>query len=197
VPVSTATIYHYVTSKEELLVDIMRASQTVLLELGQRLVEDAERPEEQLAMLVGGLVAMHAVNPRNSALADIELRSLRPGTSQHAEIIGLRDAYEGLWRSVLVGGVEQGVFHCADTRVARLGLLTMCTRTHEWYRPDGPLSLEQVCFCFTDLALSALAARRRSRIQAKHVRQIDLSTIRRMPWEPAVGCDAQEVAERD
>ncbi|GGL93996.1 hypothetical protein [Micromonospora yangpuensis] len=40
--------------------------------------------------------------------------------------------------------------------VARRVLLEMCSGVARWYRPDGPLSVEQMAARYTELALNVL-----------------------------------------
>ena len=44
-----------------------------------------------------------------------------------------------------------------------LGILGMCAWVHQWYRPNGRLSPEQVAHIFSEMALDGLRAPRAGR----------------------------------
>ncbi|MCK2221358.1 TetR/AcrR family transcriptional regulator [Actinomadura sp. ATCC 31491] len=178
VGMTNAGVYHHVASKEALLADLMRVAQRGLIDATERMLHGVESPADRLALLISSLTATHALSPMTTRVMDGELRSLTPGSPARDEIIALRDAYEDHWRSAIADGVAAGAFHIADQRLTRLALMSMCTGTSEWYRPDGDSSLEQVCAEFTAIGLAAV----RSSVQVVAVP--DLSLLPEFPWEP-------------
>ncbi|MBB5135878.1 AcrR family transcriptional regulator [Thermocatellispora tengchongensis] len=185
VGLTNAAIYHHVSSKEELLADIMRAGQNRLIASTRRGLRGVVRPEDALAILISSLTATHGLHRMVTRVMDGELRSLTPGSAAYQEIIALRDAYEDEWRRVLARGVEEGVFRIGDPRLTRLGLMAMCTGTSEWYRPGGPAALERVCLEFVEMGLRAVRARRDGvPVTAGDTPPPDLSLVPPLPWEP-------------
>ncbi|MEU0570157.1 TetR/AcrR family transcriptional regulator [Nonomuraea sp. NPDC005983] len=178
VNLTNAGIYHHVSSKEALLADLMRAGHLGLIESTDRMLDGADRPVDRLALLIGSLTAIHALNPMITRVMDGELRSLTPGSAAHDEVIALRDAYEDRWRRALSDGVREGAFRIADQKLTRLALMSMCTGTSEWYRPDGDSTLEQVCAEFVAIGLAAVRA------PAQPVARPDFSLLPDFPWEP-------------
>ncbi|MET9239436.1 TetR/AcrR family transcriptional regulator [Nonomuraea sp. NPDC003709] len=178
VSMTNAGIYHHVASKESLLADLMRVGQQGLIDATERMLENVHHPTDRLALLIGSLTSVHALSPMTSRVMDGELRSLTPGSAAHDEIIALRDAYEAHWKDALADGVAQGVFRVADQRLTRLALMSMCTGTSEWYRPDGDSTLEQVCAEFVTIGLAAVRA------PAPAGATLDLSLLPDFPWEP-------------
>lgn len=178
VDMTNAGIYHHVVSKEALLADLMRVGQLGLIETTDRLLHGLDEPAERLATLISSLTAIHALNPMTTRVMDGELRSLTPGSSAHDEIIMLRDRYEDRWKATLAAGVERGAFRVADQKLTRLALMSMCTGTSEWYRPDGDSSLEQVCAEFVAIGLAAV------RSPAQVTMRLDRTLLPDYPWEP-------------
>ncbi|WP_084963719.1 TetR/AcrR family transcriptional regulator [Thermoactinospora rubra] len=179
VNMTNAGIYHHVASKEALLAGLMREGHAGLIETTHRLLDGVDRPRDRLALLIGSLTAIHALNPMTTRVMDGELRSLTPGSGAHDEIIALRDAYEGIWRDTIAEGVARGAFIVANQKLSRLALMSMCTGTSEWYRPDGESPLEEVCAEFVGIGLTAVNADPASRIP-----HLDLSLLPIYPWEP-------------
>ncbi|MEV1166878.1 TetR/AcrR family transcriptional regulator [Nonomuraea sp. NPDC049784] len=178
VNMTNAGIYHHVSSKEALLADLMRVAQQGLIDATEHMLRDVESPADRLALLISSLTAVHALSPMTTRVMDDELRSLTPGSAGRDEIIALRDAYEDYWKDTLARGVETGAFRVADQKLTRLALMSMCTGTSEWYRPDGDSSLEQVCAEFVTIGLAAVRA------PAQATTALDLSLLPDFPWEP-------------
>lgn len=178
VGMTNAGVYHHVASKEALLADLMRVAQQSLIEATERMLRGVRSPADRLALLISSLTATHARGPMTTRVMDGELRSLTPGSAAHDEIITLRDAYEAHWKHAIADGVAEGAFHIADQRLTRLALMSMCTGTSEWYRPDGDSTLEQVCAEFVAIGLAAVRA------SAQVVATPDLSMLPDFPWEP-------------
>ncbi|MEV1002134.1 TetR/AcrR family transcriptional regulator [Nonomuraea sp. NPDC050202] len=179
VNMTNAGIYHHVTSKEALLADLMRVAQRGLIDSTERMLAPYRRPADRLSLLIGSLTAVHARNPMTTRVMDGELRSLTAGSAARDEIIGLRDAYEAHWKGALADGVAEGVFRVADERLTRLALMSMCTGTSEWYRPDGRSTLEQVCAEFVAIGLAAVRAP-----AVEPLATADFSLLPEYPWEP-------------
>ncbi|TMR96975.1 TetR/AcrR family transcriptional regulator [Nonomuraea basaltis] len=178
VNMTNAGIYHHVSSKEALLADLMRGAQQGLIDATERILQGVRSPGDRLALLIGSLTATHALSPMTTRVMDGELRSLTPGSPARDEIIKLRDAYEEHWRRAIADGVSEGAFRIADQRLTRLALMSMCTGTSEWYRPDGDSTLEQVCAEFVAIGLAAVRA------PTQAVATPDLSLLPAFPWEP-------------
>lgn len=153
---SSATLYHYMGTKEDLLVEIMRVSLHRLLQAARRIIEESPSPVAALSGLVQMHVVAHAVQQPETVVVDNELRALTP--EHRAEIVMLRDEYEGLWRAVIEEGCASGAFVTSDPRIARLGLLEMCTGVANWYSPTGDRGLAEIASAHAEMALAMLTA---------------------------------------
>lgn len=150
-----AALYHYMGTKEDLLVAIMRSCLDPLLAAGSEIVAEGDGPEVRLAALTEMHVWLHATQPLRAVVADTELRSL---TTHARAIVALRDRYETLWARLLAEGSRAGCFDLADERVTAIALLEMGSAVAHWYRPGGRLGLERLCALHADLALSMVRA---------------------------------------
>jgi AcrR family transcriptional regulator len=157
--VSTAALYHYMGSKDELLVAFMVESMTELIRAARAALEGCEDPAEQLAALVRTHVGFHTLDAQRSLVADDELRAV--SDVAFTKVMQLRDGYELLWAETLDLGVRSGEFSLADPRVTRLALLEMCNGVARWYSDRGPRSPAEIADCFADLALAMVSARKR------------------------------------
>jgi AcrR family transcriptional regulator len=150
---SSATLYHYMGTKEDLLVRIMRQSLERLLAAGRQL--DGS-PPERVAGLVHLHVLTHATWRLETQVVDGEMRAL--SEVRHREIVSLRDDYETLWLQAIEDGCSGGFFGVRDPRMARLALLEMCSGVARWYQPQGPISLEELALRYGEMALGLLGS---------------------------------------
>ncbi|MFF0451183.1 TetR/AcrR family transcriptional regulator [Streptomyces sp. NPDC004609] len=155
--IRTATLYNYMSGKEDLLVDIMRSVMDPLGDAAREALGEHADPCEQLVALVEMHVWVHGGRHRSTLVSDTEVRSLGPVARKEMGI--LRDDYERLWRGVVARGVAAGVFEVDDVAIATTGLLTLATGVAHWYRLDGPVRLAELCALQADLALGLVRAR--------------------------------------
>jgi AcrR family transcriptional regulator len=154
--IQTSALYHYMDSKEDLLVDIMVSILGRLIASAKCALEVATNPPAQLIALVRAHVGLHAFARLDAIVGDGELRAL--GAASRAQVVGLRDDYEDLWAVVLAGGREGQVFDFDDPKITRLALLEMCNGVSHWYSEAGSLAVEDVADAFAELALSLVGA---------------------------------------
>ncbi len=154
---SSATLYHYMGTKEDLLAEIMSDSMTRLITAASQVTDSPGSHSQRLSALVQLHVLAHAVRPQETRVVDGELRGL---TAAHlASVLALRDRYEAIWQSVIDAGCAAGEFTVTSRSVARLALLQMCSGVALWYSPDGPLSLADLALRHAEMALSMLNAK--------------------------------------
>jgi AcrR family transcriptional regulator len=153
--ISTATLYHYMRTKEDLLLALMSDRLHRITRAAQLAIQGVEEPEAQLAALVRTHVICHALYP--SHVVDDELRSL--SSRSRRSVVALRDRYENIWREILERGNSRGgAFKIADPRFARLALMGMCNGVNRWYSAKGPADVGAVADGFADLALAMVSA---------------------------------------
>ena len=157
--IPTSLLYHYSRSKSDLLRQIVEDGLERLRETDERAVELVPAPEGRLVALAAAHVFVHAENARLAKVLDTELRVL--GDREKARVLALRDAIDGIWRSVLDAGVAEGVFTLPDPGVSRLALIRMCNGVATWYSPRGRLDVVALAGHFGELVLAATRASRR------------------------------------
>ncbi len=154
---STATLYHYMGSKDELLVAFMVESMTELTRAARAALEGCADPAAQLAALVRTHVGFHTLDAQRTLVSDDELRALTDVA--FIKVMQLRDGYEQLWAETLERGARSGEFSLPDARITRLALLEMCNGVARWYSDRGPKHPAQIAEAFADLALAMVGAR--------------------------------------
>jgi AcrR family transcriptional regulator len=153
--INSATLYHYVGSKEDLLVSIMRACLKELIDAGAAALRASSEPVVQLAGLVSSHVGITAINQLTARVAEYEMRAL--SAANRPTLQGMRDEYEVLFAQVLERGQRVGSFHTDDLVMARLAIVEMGTGVAHWYRPGGRLELHTIQRFFVGAACKVLA----------------------------------------
>jgi AcrR family transcriptional regulator len=153
--ISSASLYHYMGTKEELLLAIMRTSLTALLEAAEEAGTEPD-PTARLVALVQLHVRTHASAPEQTRVVDDEVNAL--STAARVEVVALRDRYESLWQAALDDGVGRGDFQVGSAAVVRRALLEMCSGVARWWSPSGDLDLDALAGEYAVLALRLVGA---------------------------------------
>jgi len=149
-----ASLYHHVSSKQELLVELLDRA-LVLLTDGMSAVMAQQVPaDEKLRLAMRSYLQVMTSNLDVTAVLLMEHRSLPP--ELHARHIPLRDNLEQMWRDLIQEGVTSGVFACSDIPMAVRGLLGVLNWTITWYRLDGSFSPEQIADQFASMFLNGI-----------------------------------------
>lgn len=154
--ISSASLYHYMGTKEELLAGIMRECLERLLLGARQATEGVADPRQRLASLVALHVLAHALQPAETRVVDNEVHALSAVTRRR--IVALRDEYEQLWADAIDDGLRHRAFSTVEPAVTRLALLEMCSGVARWYSPRGPLGLDRLASHYAGLALRMLGS---------------------------------------
>jgi AcrR family transcriptional regulator len=150
------SLYHYIDSKEDLLFEIVEATMARFRDEVRPILEGTGPARDRLRRAVGAHLRIAAEAPDELALLQVEVKALAP--ARRDLILGERDAYEHAWRAFIRQGMGEGAFHCEDERTAGFMILAACNWFSQWYRPDGPLGVDDFAGRFSDLFLGALRA---------------------------------------
>jgi len=149
-----ASLYHHVSSKQEILLAILdRALELLLDRISAITVQDIPS-DKKLQCMVREYLQILVENQDLAAVLLFEHRSLE--RKQHAHHVPNRDKFESLWRDVITEGVKAKLFNCDDPALAARALLGIMNWTMTWYHSDGPLTVEQVADQYSNLLLNGL-----------------------------------------
>jgi AcrR family transcriptional regulator len=155
VKLQKASLYHHVSSKQEILLALLDRALEMLFEQIDVIANQPLPADEKLRQMVQVYLRLLAENGDLSAVLLFEHRSLEP--DQHKRHIPNRDRFEALWREALDDGVRTGLFLCPDTAIAVRALMGILNWTLTWYHADGPLAIEQIADQYTNLLLNGLS----------------------------------------
>lgn len=153
--VSSANIYNYAASKEELLWRVTMTTLRSLMSGVAAAIASSTCPAAQLDAAVRAHVTYHAENPRPARISRAELGYLLP--RHRREVAELRDEYEHDFRRLIRNGAELGFFDAALERYAAFSILEAGYGVGVWYRPTGELSVAGIGDVYSTLAMRMVA----------------------------------------
>jgi AcrR family transcriptional regulator len=155
VGIQAGSLYNHISTKQELLFDLIQDHINELLRQLDRVMEGKQDPDERLRAFVAFHVSYHMTRKREVFIANSELRSLEP--KNYEAIVALRGAYEQRLAAILAEGVEQGTFEVGDIQVATFAIIALLTGLCTWYRPGGRLTREAIVAAHEKLVLSGVS----------------------------------------
>jgi TetR/AcrR family transcriptional regulator, cholesterol catabolism regulator len=154
VQLQKASLYHHVSSKQEILLAILDQTLDLLIDQLTEILSLDLPPQQKLRL---GMISYLRILTEHHSLASVlllEHRSLQPDLK--ARHIPRRNRFEDLWRSLIQEGQSVGVFACTDIGFTTRTLLGAMNWTITWYRPDGILSGEEIANRYADLFFGGL-----------------------------------------
>lgn len=155
---SLSAMYHYYSGKQELLHAILdEGLDTYFAACALALAEVGEDPADRLSAVVAATTRFRAEHLARSNVLLSEERNLDPErlarySSRHAEATNL-------FRHAIDAGVAAGLFLTPYPDEARRAVIAMCNAVAQWFRPDGPLTLEQLVDRHVAIALTIVEHR--------------------------------------
>lgn len=163
VGIRKASLYHHIRSKEQLLLALHERTAGEALARTTDALVGVSSPEDRLRSFVQVLMGLISDHPDESI---VFLHEPLPRSKRWRDVIGKRDEYERILRTILASGIEAGAFRDVNVTIVALGVLGMVNWAHRWFRPNAGMSAESIADVFADLILQGLRerpAQRRSR----------------------------------
>ena len=154
VKLQKASLYHHVSSKQEILLALLDRALDMLAELiGDIAAQDIPSDQKLRKMIRAYLTAL-SDNADLTAVLLFEHRSLDKKT--HIRHVPQRDKFEELWRNVIEEGVKEKIFDCKNAPMAVRALMGVMNWTLTWYHPNGDKSMEEIADDYADLFFNGL-----------------------------------------
>lgn len=152
-------IYHYIGSKENLLIAICDDLLAPLLAEAREILAADGPAEAQLRSLLRAWLAQIETHQAHMLVFAQERHTIEREPQWRA-VRRQRKQFEGLLDEVLARGEADGTMAFEDRRLTLLALLGMVNYTPTWLRPHGRLSAADVADGYCDLILRAAGVRR-------------------------------------
>jgi AcrR family transcriptional regulator len=150
--VSVPGLYHHFSSKEHLLERIMDDTMDSLIETTEEAASKVDtEPADRLQAIVAAHVRFHIEFQSESFVGNTEIRSLNGRARDR--ILSKRDRQRAFFAQAIFDGQRAGCFSVPYPVETTRGIVTMCTAVATWYRPNRPLSPEQIVRRYCTIAL--------------------------------------------
>ena len=150
------SLYKHVTSKQELLAEIMTETMTTLISRQRTAVDAGGPPGVQLRRAVEAHVRYHATHREHALVGNREIESLEEPT--RARVVELRSTYEHGLRAIIEQGCAAGVFSTSHPRLVSYAILDMGMGLASWYRADGEYDVDTMAYMYANLAAQMVGA---------------------------------------
>ena len=152
-----ASLYHHISSKQEILAALLDQALDMLIERIQNVIDQPIPPDEKLRLAMRVYLSSMLDRRDLAAVLLLEHRSLEP--KYRARHIPRRDRFELLWRDLIDEGLDNGLYSCVDSALSSRALLGVMNWTITWYHPGGALQPDEIAEQYADLFLSGLMTR--------------------------------------
>lgn len=135
------SLYHYISSKEDLLFDVIRVSHEGLREVIDLAEAFASDPVHHLAAFSYGHIFLNAVVDRihRGIVFLQDSKNLTP--KKRALVMRDRDNYDHYLREIIARGQQAKQFDAElDPRMCSFGIFGVLTSYIRWYKPDGEMT---------------------------------------------------------
>jgi TetR/AcrR family transcriptional regulator, cholesterol catabolism regulator len=152
-----ASLYHHVSSKQEILLVLLDQALDLLIERLSEVSRQTLSPEEKLLQAIICYMGVLTEHRNLASVLITEHRSLdSPLKAKH---LPRRKRFENLWRALIQEGMDAGVFRPVEPGLAARSLLGVMNGTLSWYRPEGRLSSEEIAERYWDFFMKGLLVR--------------------------------------
>lgn len=151
VGIQSGSLFHHFKTKEDILYAVME--EAIIYNTARMLeaVEAGKTPQDRLRGLIRAeLESINGITGDAMAVLVHEWGSLCPNNQKR--FLTMRAKYENIWQDVLVDARAQGLMSY-DPFVWRRLLSGAIFWTVTWYRPSGPVSLDQLTDMVLEMAL--------------------------------------------
>ncbi|MEP6872628.1 MAG: TetR/AcrR family transcriptional regulator [Anaerolineaceae bacterium] len=152
--VRVGSLYNHFTNKEDLLFRIAYETMEEMIAGARTAICDQQDAASRLRAFISFHTTYCVERRFQARVADDFLHLL--GMDSRKAVVGLRDEYERMLRSILSDGADAREWLVDEAGLIAFGVVTMITDVRLWYRPDGRLSLEQVADYYATFVLRAL-----------------------------------------
>ena len=155
-----AGLYHYITSKEEMLFQIqMQAVKETNSAIEQVLKSDMD-PVEKLKGAVKGHVN---VVTKEHVIGALRQQELILPSKWRAQVVAERDRFEKSFQKIIKEGLKAGLFQTRNWKMSTMAALGALNWILRWYSPQGELSTEEIGEAMADFIAQGFGVRQEDR----------------------------------
>jgi AcrR family transcriptional regulator len=149
-----ASLYSHINGKEDILSAIANRAADEFFAALEPIVATQQAADIKLRRAIVAHVNVIARNLDAAGVYFDEWRHLSP--RRRTQFAKRRDAYEAQFRAIVRDGIQSGIFSSTDEKFASLVILSALNWTHQWFKPDGPMTADEVGNALADVLLNGL-----------------------------------------
>jgi AcrR family transcriptional regulator/DNA-binding XRE family transcriptional regulator len=153
---SVSGIYHYYTSKQQMLVRILDLTMVDLTRRSHAARAEGRDPVERFSLLIENLALFHTHRRELGFVGASEMRSL--DDSNRHKIADMRTAQQRMVDDEVEQAVQGGRFRADRPHEAARAVVSMCTALPSWWHRGGPFGPEQIAEQYVRFALDLMRA---------------------------------------
>jgi len=154
VGVEPASIYSHFKSKDDILKYICFKIADEFFEAQEPVLNSVSNPVEKLKRMIAGHIGVIMHNLDAATVFFIEWSFMRDADLK--AFIKLRERYEKGFRDVIQEGITSGDFRMMDVNFTVRLLFSVMNGIHEWYKPSGNVSPDEVGEKMSQFVLTGL-----------------------------------------
>jgi TetR/AcrR family transcriptional regulator, cholesterol catabolism regulator len=164
VGIGQTALYHYFESKAHCLLTIMSLELRRSLEAFREMTADVDRADKALEAAIAAAYDVSAREVLQMRILQSHMDMLatpRPSEKEEVEREKARALVrdiESEWTALIKRGMKAGDFPKRDAHAMATLVLAMVVSVWRWYRPGGPLSLDQVRELYTGACLRVVGS---------------------------------------
>lgn len=148
------SLYAHMESKDDLLWEILQAAADRFFAAVEPIIASDLLNSEKLRRIIAAHVRVITDNLAAASVYTTEWRHLSP--DRRLLFAARRNAYEAMVRDLVRQCIHEGTFAYIDEKFATLLILSSLNWIYQWYRPDGPMSPDEIARVLTDLLFNGL-----------------------------------------
>lgn len=152
--IKPGSLYAHIETKEELLWDILQAAADRFFVAVRPILDSDLVVMEKFKRAMAAHVKVITDSAQSAAVFLNEWRHL--SEPRRSEFAARRDEYEALFRALVHEGIHQGELGDVDEKFATLLILSSMNWVYQWYRPDGPMTPQEIARKLTEMLLNGL-----------------------------------------
>jgi len=149
------SLYHYISSKEELLFKIFERSTGALTRELETIIGSSDSPNEKLERAIQAHLTALCEQLDIYTVYLSERRVLSGRT--HARVRTEGERHARLLEQIIKEGIAAKDFRAVDSKMVAHAILGMCNWLYQWYSPQGRLKPHEIAEIFSDLVVGGLA----------------------------------------
>jgi len=154
--IAKPTLYHYFSSKEQILHAIHDEFIDLLIAQHRGRVDAWLRPEQLLLEAMADILELMQTHRGHVRVFFEHHRELAPDARR--TVRAKRDEYEALIEELIAECVRRGTFRPVDSRLAALAVFGMCNWAYQWYRASGAVRPREIAQTFWNYLVFGLAS---------------------------------------